>query len=93
MDEYMTQWNGWLDSISRRGINIAGGSHFSNEGVVIRSSDKIENSPYVHEHNSLAGFIMVEVRDLAEAIDIAKECPILNGQNTSVEIRKTDSPG
>ncbi|MBL7777896.1 MAG: hypothetical protein JNK66_06280 [Chitinophagales bacterium] len=40
----------------------------------------------------IAGYIIILAKNLDEATKIAKKCPILNGQNTSVEIRETATP-
>ena len=54
---------------------------------------EIVETPYIADNNSIAGYILVLAENLDQATMIAKKCPILNGQNTSVEIRETGTPG
>lgn len=67
--------------------------HFSKQGRVLKSNNEIINTPHISENNSVAGYIIVLANNLNEATKIAKRCPILKGQNTSVEIRETATPG
>lgn len=53
----------------------------------------VVETPHIANNNSIAGYIIVLTENLDEASKIAKKCPILNGQNTSVEIRETATPG
>ncbi len=86
MQEYMKIYNDWVGSIAAQNRYI-GGKGLSTEGKVIRSKDMITDGPYAEIKESLAGFIMIKARDLDDAVNIAKGCPILEGDN-SVEVRK-----
>lgn len=93
MEIYMKQWMSWIKDISEKGMLADGGNHFSKQGRVLKPNDRVYQQPYIAEDISLAGYIIVLAENLDEATDIAKKCPILNGQNTSVEIRETAKPG
>jgi hypothetical protein len=89
MQEYMKIYNDWVGSIAAQNRYI-GGKGLSTEGKVIRSNDMITDGPYAEIKESLAGFIMIKARDFDDAVRIAKDCPILEGDN-SVEVRKVVS--
>lgn len=93
MNIYMQQWMQWIDEIASKGRLSAGGNHFSRQGRVLKPGGKVTNTPYVAEDVSVAGYILVLADDLDEATNLAIRCPILNGQNTSVEIREVASAG
>jgi hypothetical protein len=93
MQVYMQQWQEWINDINQNGQLDEGGSHFSHSGRVIKSNKQIIESPYVAENISVAGYIMILANNLNDATIIANKCPILNGQNTSVEIREIVAPG
>jgi hypothetical protein len=42
----------------------------------------------VVNNESVAGYILIFAKDMDEAVHIAKACPILLGEGTSVEVRK-----
>ena len=53
----------------------------------MRGKDQtVTDGPYVEAKDLVAGFIVVEARDLAEAAALAAACPMLEGGG-SVEVR------
>ena len=92
MDSYMVDWMDWIDYISERGQLAEGGNHLSYTGRVIRHYDDITEEPYSSKKESVTGYILIYARDFDEAVHIAKKCPILSGEGTSVEVRETATP-
>jgi hypothetical protein len=93
MKVYMQQWMEWIEEIADNGQLSEGGNHFSRQGRVLKPGGNVTDMPYVAEGVSVAGYILILAKDLDEATGIATKCPILNGLNTSVEIREVASPG
>lgn len=93
MEGYMRQWTSWINKIAENDQLVNGGNHFSREGRVVKPDNEVVETPYISSNNSVAGYIIILAESLDEATKIAKKCPILNGQNTSVEIRETATPG
>ena len=92
METYMEQWMGWINEIASNDQLANGGNHFSRQGRVLKSNNEVLEEPYIADNNSIAGYIIVLAENLDEATKIAKKCRILNGQNTSVEVRETATP-
>ncbi len=92
LDGYMVDWMKWIESIAARGKLADGGNHLSDEGYVVTASGS-EKRIFREKTQSLTGYIIVEADSDAEALDMARGCPLLRGDDTSVEVRKTDSPG
>jgi hypothetical protein len=86
MQLYMKMYNDWVRGISARN-KFVGGKGLSTEGKVIRSGDIITDGPFAEVKESLAGFIVVKAVDFDDAVEMARTCPILQGDN-SVEVRK-----
>lgn len=93
METYMQQWMDWINEIEGNDQLADGGNHFSRQGRVLKPNNVVVETPYIAESNSVAGYIIILADNLEAATKIAKKCPILNGQNTSVEIRETATPG
>jgi len=93
MELYMQQWMEWINEISDNDQLADGGNHLSRQGRVLKPNNEIIETSYISDNNSIAGYIIVFAKNLDEATKIAKKCPILNGQNTSVEIREVGEPG
>ncbi|WP_144281992.1 YciI family protein [Chryseobacterium echinoideorum] len=93
MDIYMQQWMAWINEIEENGQLADGGNHFSREGRVLKPNSEIIEKPFTADDISVAGYIIILADSMEGATKIAQKCPILNGQNTSVEIRETAQPG
>lgn len=93
MKSYMQQWTEWINEIVEKDQLADGGNHFSRLGRVLKSNNVVIETPHIADNNSIAGYIIILSDNLEEATKIAKKCPILSGQNTSVEIRETATPG
>lgn len=93
MNLYMQQWMEWINDITAKGQLSEGGNHFSKQGKVLKPKKEISEGPYTENQTSVAGYIIILAKDINGATVIASECPILNGENTSVEIREIASPG
>jgi len=92
MKTYMQQWMLWINDIANKGQLADGGNHFSRQGRVLKAKNKEIKTPHA-DNNSVAGYIIVLADNLDSASKIASKCPILNGENTSVEIREVAVPG
>lgn len=84
---YMQQYHRWVDSIAAKN-QFVGGKGLSTEGKVIRFNRVVTDGPFAEVKESLAGFITIRAANLDDAVSIASECPILNGEGNSVEVRK-----
>ncbi len=92
MATYMQQWMGWINNIDDNRQLADGGNHFSKQGKILQPHNKITDEPYKANGQSVA-YIIIYAKDMEEATSIASKCPILNGENTSLEIRETALPG
>jgi hypothetical protein len=87
MNAYMEQWTGWINELTKKEL-LVDGNHFSSQGRLLKPGNNMENTPYISEHNSVAGYLLIAAQHMDEATKVAKKCPILFGENTSVEIRE-----
>ena len=87
--EYMKQWNLWVDAIASQD-RLSGGNHLSVEGRVIKANGEISKGPFKESKVSVAGYLIIKAENFDEAVDMAKECPILEGEGNSVEIRRLE---
>lgn len=93
MHYFMQQWMEWLNGIAEKGQLANGGNHLQYSGKVIRPGKNISDLPYVANHESVAGYILVLAKDLDDAVSLAGKCPILNGSDkNSIEVRETAAP-
>jgi len=84
---YMKQYHDWVGGIAAQN-KFVGGKGLSTEGRVLKPHKVITDGPFAEIKESIAGYIMIKANDFDEAVSLAKDCPILNGEGNSVEIRK-----
>jgi hypothetical protein len=83
----MQVWLAWMRDLEAKGHLKSPGQPLDVGGRLVRGTSKIvTDGPYVEAKDMVLGFIVVQARDLEEATEIAKGCPILGGSG-SVEIR------
>src|ERR1700748_2433790 len=76
---YMKQYHDWVGGIAAQN-KFAGGKGLSTKGKVLKSHDVITDGPFAEIKESIAGFIMIRATDFEDAVRMAKDCPILNGE-------------
>ena len=88
-------WLAWIRELEAKGHLKDPGQPLEPEGRVVRGPEKVvTDGPYVEAKDLVLGFIVVQARDLAQAVELANGCPMLQGSG-SVEVRpvgKLDIP-
>ena len=80
-------WLAWIRELEAKGHLKSRGQPLDVAGKVVRGKNKIvTDGPYIESKELVLGFIVVAARDLAQAAELAKGCPMLEGEG-SVEIR------
>ena len=83
----MRVWMAWMGELEAKGHLKNPGQPLERDGRVVRGKKKVvTDGPYVEAKDLVAGFIVVEARALAQAVELSTGCPILEGGG-SVEIR------
>ena len=83
----MQVWLAWMNDLKAKGHLKNPGQPLAPDGKVVRGRQKgITDGPYIEIKDMVAGFIVVEARDIAQAAELAAGCPILMGDG-SVEVR------
>jgi hypothetical protein len=83
----MQRWLGWMRELETKGHLKERGQPLERTGKVVRRKGKmVTDGPYAEAKDLVAGFIVVEARDLAQAAELAEGCPILEGDG-AVEVR------
>jgi hypothetical protein len=93
MAERMQSWSKWTNAIHEMGGELTGGNHLSStEAKTIASGGEVANGPYIPANEYVAGYILIKARSIEHAVEIAKECPILEGEGNHVEVRALATP-
>jgi hypothetical protein len=80
-------WMAWIRGLEESGHLKNRGQPLAPEGKVVRGNKKlVTDGPYAEAKELVLGFIIVEARDMRQAVDLASDCPIVVGGG-SLEIR------
>jgi hypothetical protein len=83
----LQMWMAWIRDLEAKGHLKSRGNPLEPAGQVVRGRQRtVTDGPFIEVKDLVAGFLSVEARDLAQAIELARACPILEGDG-SVEVR------
>jgi hypothetical protein len=84
----MQAWMAWMRDLEAKGHLKSPGQPLERSGGLVKGTKKVvTDGPYTETKDLISGFSIVEARDLAQAIELSKGCPILRGEGGSVEVR------
>jgi len=87
MQQTMKKWMDWKDTLEKNGHIKQLGERLDGTGKVVRGKAKtVIDGPYVEVKDSIQGYMLVAATDMEQALELAKDCPILERDGT-VEIR------
>ena len=83
----MAKWGKWMAELSSAG-KMSGGHRLNETGTVLKGRNKqITDGPFTEGKEIVGGYIAVKAKDLNEAVEIAKDCPIYD-HDGSTEVRE-----
>ena len=88
MQKLLSRANAWFDRLMQQGKAKAG-QRLAHEGQIV-SGDKertVTDGLFAEYKEAIAGYVLLQVDDLDEAVEIAKEWPILEIRGVSIEVR------
>jgi hypothetical protein len=85
----MEHWTAWFDRLTFEGKAKAG-QPLAHEGKIVSGKNglTVADGPFIESKEAIAGYILLQVSDLKEALEIAKDCPGLE-YGVSIEVRPT----
>lgn len=87
MERMMKAWMQWMDGLRETGNLVQTGERLQPTGKVLRGKAKsVTDGPYAETKDFVGGYLLVQARDLDEAVELAKGCPIF-GIDGLVEVR------
>ena len=83
----MNAWLAWIRELEAKGHLKDPGQPLDTSGKVVSGKQQVvTDGPFTEAKDMVLGFIMVEARDMEEAVALSRGCPMLAGSG-SVEIR------
>src|SRR5262249_40579096 len=80
MAEGMPRWMTWMKSLDEQGHLKAAGHPLERAGKIVRGKERtITDGPFAEAKDLINGYTLIQARDLAQAAELAKGCPMLEG--------------
>ena len=87
MQKTMQKWRSWFKELGEQGHLKDIGHPLGNAGKVVKGTQKaVIDGPFAEAKDVVGGFTLIQARDLEQAVEISKSCPILE-VGGSVEVR------
>ena len=93
-EAHMKVWFSWMGQLKEKGQLIDGLPLAEDGKVVENRGEIITNGPFAEGAEMVGGYLIVAAKNLEEAVEISKGCPIFDyGGTTEVrEILSMDNP-
>ncbi len=92
MQEVMTSWMNWMGGIAAQNKLADQGNRLSfAQAKTVRSNQVVIDGPYTEIKEFISGYIIVKTETIEQAVELAKECPILK-MDGNVEVRAIVTP-
>jgi hypothetical protein len=84
--QHMQKWVAWIKELGDAG-NFKAGQPLEQTGKLVSGKQKsVTDGPYAEAKDLVGGYLLVEAKDLAQATELAKGCPIFE-HGGLVEVR------
>ena len=85
--QVMQKWIAWMKDLAEKGHMVDRGQPLERSGKIVQGGGKIvTDGPFAEAKDVVGGFTVVKAKDVAEAAELAKGCPILE-RGGHVEVR------
>ncbi len=83
----MQKWMKWLTDLGQKGHVKDQGQPLERTGKLVQGSKKtVTDGPFAEAKDVVGGYTLIEARDLDQAVDLSKGCPIFEFGG-AVEVR------
>jgi hypothetical protein len=83
----MQKWMAWFKDLADKGHLVDRGQPLERTGKVVRGGGKsVIDGPFTETREVVGGYTLFKANDLAQAVELAKGCPILQ-RGGDVEVR------
>jgi len=85
--QMMQKWMAWLKELGAKGHIKDQGQPLERAGKLVKGKQKIvTDGPFAEAKDVVGGYTLIEARDLAQAVELSKGCPIFEVDG-AVEVR------
>ena len=83
---HMQRWMEWMGNLGKEG-KFVGAQPLDHTGKTVSGTQKvISDGPFMEGKEMVGGYLIVNAKDIDEAVEISKGCPIFN-EDGKLEVR------
>lgn len=87
MQKVMQKWMAWFKELADKGHIKDRGQPLERSGKLVKGAQKtVTDGPFAESKDIVGGYTLIEARDLDQAVELSKGCPILEREGM-VEVR------
>ncbi|MCL6274421.1 YciI family protein [Muricauda sp. 2012CJ35-5] len=85
---HMEVWGEWMGGLKEKG-QLLDGLPLGDEGRVVHNKGQlVTNGPHAEGAEVVGGYLIVSAKDMDEAVELSKGCPIFDYDGAYVEVRE-----
>jgi len=85
--QMMQKWMAWFKDLAEKGHIKDRGQPLERTGKLVKGKQKaVTDGPFAEAKDLVGGFTLIEARDLDQAVELSKGCPIFEVEG-AVEVR------
>lgn len=85
MQQMFAQWKAWKEKWKANVVSVGDGLK---RGGRILKDGKVTDGPAVEAKEIVGGFSLIQAESYEQAVEVARECPIVHMPNSVIEIRE-----
>src|SRR3954470_15034458 len=87
LQKVVSDWAAWFERLTQQGKAVSG-HPLTNEGKIVsgKKGRTVADGPFAESKEAIGGYFYLQVADMDEAVEIAKQCPTLD-YGAQVEVR------
>ena len=88
MQIWMKQTMDWIGGIAAQNKFVSGTGLLFDDAKTVHHNKVVTNGPFGEIKETIGGFIVVRADSADEAAELAKGCPVLQGEGNTMEVRR-----
>ncbi len=85
MQQMLAQWASWKEKFKKHVVDMGDGLK---PGGKVLSGGEVTDGPFAEAKEIVGGFSIVEAESYEQAVQVARECPIVFMPGATIEIRE-----
>jgi hypothetical protein len=91
MQAHMQKWVQWMDKLAKQG-KMSGAQPLEPTGKTVSGRKKVvSDGPFAEGKELVGGYLVCKADTIEEAVEITKDCPLLEFEDGVVEVRAVRS--